>query len=435
MGAIEICLLGLAVVIISILFLRLHAFLGLILGAFVVSVMTPGVGTEAMGRVAEGFGTGCRKIGILIGLAAIIGQCLLVSGAAQRIVRSLLALFGVKRAPMAFLGSGFVLGIPVFFDTVFYLMLPLVRAFARTNPKVYLLALLSVVAGASMAHSLVPPTPGPLLVAARLEVSLGVLIPAGLLLGLVTISVGYAYARWANAKFEIPFRELEETEKVGVEPAELPGLFWSLLPILLPLLLISVGTFVEMQGSRPDWLVMLGDKNVAMALGAGSAMILAARSCDLKNVVQEALSSGGVIILITAAGAAFGAVMKDTGIGGELSGMVGSGGGVLLLAFSLTALVRFAQGSATVAMITAVGIVAPMVLETQLGYHAVYVALAIGCGSKPLPWMNDSGFWIVSKMSGMNEGETLKTFSVMLSLMGVVGFAVVWFASILIPLT
>lgn len=435
MGALEICLVGLAVVIVSILLLRLHAFLGLLLGAFVVSILTPGVGTEAMSRVAEGFGTGCRKIGILIALAAIIGQCLLVSGAAERIVRGLLSLFGVKRAPMAFLGSGFVLGIPVFFDTVFYLMLPLVRAFSRTNPKVYLLALLSVVAGASMAHSLVPPTPGPLLVAARLDVSLGVLIPAGLILGLVTISVGYAYARWANDRFEISYREPEIPDEVDEEEKELPGLFWSLLPILLPLILISAGTFVRMNGEAPAWLDTLSDKNVTMALGAGLAMILASRFCKLKTVVNEALSSGGVIILITAAGAAFGSVLKDTGIGGELSEMVGSGGGVLLLAFVLTALVRFAQGSATVAMITAVGIVAPMVLEADLGFHAVYVALAIGCGSKPLPWMNDSGFWIVSKMSGMNEAETLKTFSAMLSLMGVVGFAVVWVASTVMPLT
>lgn len=434
MGAIEICLVGLAVVIVSILLLRLHAFLGLLLGAFVVSVLTPGVGTEAINRVAEGFGTGCEKIGILIALAAIIGQCLLVSGAAERIVRGLLKLFGVKRAPLAFLGSGFFLGIPVYFDTVFYLMLPLVRSFAKTNPRVYLLALLSVVAGASMAHSLVPPTPGPLLVAARLEVSLGMLIPAGLVLGLITISVGYAYASWANARFGIVYQEGDFPEVENETERELPGLVWSLLPILLPLVLISVGTFVKMQGEMPDWLATLSDKNVAMALGAGAAMILASRFCELKKVIHEALSSGGVIILITAAGAAFGAVLKDTGIGGELSGRMGDGGGVLLLAFVLTALVRFAQGSATVAMVTAVGIVAPMVLEADLGFHAVYVALAIGCGSKPLPWMNDSGFWIVSRMSGMNETETLKTFSVMLSLMGVVGFGVVWLASILIPM-
>lgn len=107
---------------------------------------------------------------------------------------------------------------------------------------------------------------------------------------------------------------------------------------------------------------------------------------------------------------------------------------MLLLAFVLTALVGFAQGSATVAVITAVGIVAPMVLAADLGFHSVYVALAIGCGSKPLPWMNDSGFWIVSRMSGMNEQETLKTFLVMLSLMGVVGFAVVGLASVLMPM-
>lgn len=434
MGAVEICLVGLVVVIVSILWLRLHAFLGLILGAFAVALLTPGGGAEAMGKVAEGFGTGCRKIGILIAMAAIIGQCLLVSGAAKRIVQGILGLFGVKRAPMAFLGSGFVLGIPVFFDTVFYLMLPLVRAFSRANPKVYLLALLSVVAGASMAHSLVPPTPGPLLVAGELDVSLGVLIPAGLLLGVVTISVGYAYARWANDRFQIPFRELETPEVEQKEEGELPGLGWSLLPILLPLLLISIGTFVKMNGNPPGWVMVLSDKNVAMSLGAALAMALAAKVTDLKNVVNKALSSGGMIILITAAGAAFGSVLKETGIGEVLSGSFGDGGGVLLLAFGLTALVRFAQGSATVAMITAVGIVAPMVLEADLQFHAVYVALAIGCGSKPLPWMNDSGFWIVSKMSGMNERETLKTFSVMLSVMGVAGFLVVLIASRLLPM-
>jgi GntP family gluconate:H+ symporter len=262
MGAIEICLVGLAVVIVSILLLRLHAFLGLLLGAFVVSVLTPGMGTEAMNQVAGGFGEGCRKIGILIALAAIIGQCLLVSGAAERIVRGLLSLFGVKRAPLAFLGSGFFLGIPVYFDTVFYLMLPLVRSFARTNPKVYLLALLSVVAGASMAHSLVPPTPGPLLVAARLEVSLGVLIPAGLLLGLVTISVGYAYAYWANGRFEITYQEGDFPTVESETERALPALGWSLLPILLPLVLISVGTFLKVQGELPDWLATLSDKNI-----------------------------------------------------------------------------------------------------------------------------------------------------------------------------
>ncbi|MGC6457313.1 MAG: GntP family permease [Akkermansiaceae bacterium] len=434
MGAIEICLCGLVVVVVSILIFRLHAFLGLILAAFVVATLSPGVEAAAMNRVAAGFGEGCRKVGILIALAAIIGQCLLASGAAERIVRGLLSLFGIKRAPIAFLGSGFVLGIPVFFDTVFYLMLPLVRAFAKTNPKVYLLALLAVVAGASMAHSLVPPTPGPLLVAARLEVGLGVLIPAGLLLGLVTISVGYGYARWANNRFEITYRELETPEVESKENGKLPALGWSLLPIILPLLLISTGTFVKLQGELPNWLAVLSDKNIAMACGAGLALLLASRRSAVKTVIQEALSSGGVIILITAAGAAFGSVLQDTGIGNELSVTFGAGGGILLLAFGLTALVRFAQGSATVAMITSVGIVAPMALSADLGFHPVYLALAIGCGSKPLPWMNDSGFWIIAKMSGMNERETLKTFSVMLSLMGVAGFLVVFLASLVLPM-
>ena len=434
MSPILICLVGMAIVMFSILWLRLHAFLGLIFGALVVAILTPGSSEGAMSQVSEGFGEGCRKIGILIAMAAIIGKCLLASGAAERIVKALLGAFGVKRAPIAFLGSGFFLGIPVFFDTVFYLLLPLVRAFARTNPRAYLLALLSVVAGASMAHSLVPPTPGPLLVAERLEVSLGLLIPAGFVLGLVTISIGYGYARWANDRFQIPFREIESPELYD-EKTELPSLMASLLPILLPLLLISFGTFSRLKTHPNEWLALVSDKNVAMTLGALLAMLLAAKKVvDFKKAIHEALSSGGVIILITAAGSAFGAVLKETGIGEELSQVCGAGGGVLILAFGLTALVRFAQGSATVAMITAVGIVSPVVLEADLSYHALYVALAIGCGSKPLPWMNDSGFWIVSKMSGMSERETLKTFSAMLSLMGLAGFLVVLLASYVMPL-
>ncbi|NIP98495.1 MAG: GntP family permease, partial [Akkermansiaceae bacterium] len=158
MSPIVICLIGMAVVVGTILKFRLHAFLALMLGALVVAVLSPGKG-ELVGvgkRLAEAFGNGCGKVGLVIAIAAIIGQCLLVSGAAERIVKGFLALFGVRRAPLGFLSSGFLLGIPVFFDTVFYLMVPLVRTFAKANPQKFILALLAVVAGGSMAHSLVP---------------------------------------------------------------------------------------------------------------------------------------------------------------------------------------------------------------------------------------------------------------------------------------
>jgi GntP family gluconate:H+ symporter len=178
-----------------------------------------------------------------------------------------------------------------------------------------------------------------------------------------------------------------------------------------------------------------------MALGVGAliAILILVKhrppGLAIPRVLQSALAGGGTIILITAAGSAFGSIMKDTGIADTLKDVFsGSGHMILPVAFLCTALIRMAQGSATVSMITCGALMASLLENVELTFHPVYLALAIGCGSKPGPWMNDSGFWVISRMSGMTEGETLKTFSVMLTLMGVAGFVVVWIASRVIPL-
>jgi GntP family gluconate:H+ symporter len=183
----------------------------------------------------------------------------------------------------------------------------------------------------------------------------------------------------------------------------------------------------------------VGNSNVALTLAAVIALVMLAvyhpsrKKGRLAAAVQAALMSGGVIILITAAGGAFGHVLKLTNIAGEMKALTPATGLIVLpVAFLITALVRTAQGSATVAMITAVGIVGPIAATGELPFHPVYLALAIGCGSKPISWMNDSGFWIIGRMSGFTEGETLRTATVMMALMGVVGLgatmvgAVVW---------
>ena len=161
---------------------------------------------SAGARVATGFGRTCISIGILIAMAAIIGKCLLESGGAQRIVASLSSLLGEKRTPAAFLGSGFILGIPVFFDTVFYLLVPLAKAMKAQKGGPYLLYVLAIVAGGTMAHSLVPPTPGPLFVASELGVDLGLMIVGGLLVGVFTITAGFFYGKWAASRWDIPLR-------------------------------------------------------------------------------------------------------------------------------------------------------------------------------------------------------------------------------------
>ncbi len=480
-------LIGMIVVLGGILALRLHAFLALILGAIIVGSLTAtpalrqfaqdknmtAAETEALiqqsvgERVAGAFGRTCTKIGILIAMASIIGKFLLESGAAERIVRSLLKLLGEKRAPCAFLSSGFLLGMPVFFDTVFYLMMPLGKAMGIKVGRNYGLYIMAIVAGATMTHSLVPPTPGPLFVAGELGVNIGLMIIGGIVVGFFTVSAGYLYALWANRKWPIPVRDTADVSVADLrsmaekDEATLPPFWLSILPIVLPVILIAGGTFfdswVKTQSpttTTPWWRSIavlidnLGNPNVALTISAAIALVTFAwwnrdhksktpsnGGKNIKAFLQNALSSGGLIILITSAGGAFGGILQQTGIGYRIQELATSYHiAVLPLAFCVTAIVRTAQGSATVAMITAVGILGGLAGSGQMGFHPVYLALVIGCGSKLIPWMNDSGFWVICKMSGMTEGETLKTCSTMMTLMGIVGLLVIMILAHLFPL-
>jgi len=402
-------------------------------------------------RITGAFGTTCGKIGILIAMACVIGRCMLASGAAERIVRGALSLFGAKAVPTAFCGSAFLLGIPVFFDSLFLLAIPLVKATWLKVKKNYVLFVVALVAGGTMTHSLVPPTPGPLFVAEELGVNLGTMILTGMAVGFCCSATGLLYAHWINKRMDVPLREtpeamkkLEELSKHDV--SELPSLGLSLLPILLPVALIS-GVTIYMSGLDPTETIhpivgMLGDKNIALTIAAALAMMMA--GARLKNRqavadhVQQAMLEGGLIILICCAGGAFGAMLQQSGIGPYISGMTGSeplNFGLLPLAFVITAVIRGAQGSATVAMFTGVAIVGSLVTDLgDLSYHPVYLAVAIGCGSKPFPWMNDSGFWVISKMSGMTEKETLMALTPMATIMGLTGIIVTMIAAKIFPM-
>ena len=465
-------LVGMIVVLGGILFLRLHAFLALILGALIVASLTTPAALERFAaekemaaeetttlvessvgeRVAQGFGRTCTKIGILIAMASIIGKFLLESGAAERIVRSLVGWLGEKRASHAFLSSGFLLGMPVFFDTVFYLMMPLGKAMGIRNTRKYGLYVMSIVAGATMTHSLVPPTPGPLFVAGELSVSIGLMIAGGIVVGLFTVSAGYLYAVWANRRWPIPIRDTADTSTADLkdmaqkDESTLPPFWLSMVPIILPVILIAGKTLFNFrqEAPRPAAIAVVvdnvGNPNVALTISAAVAMLTFAwwhrdHREKISPFLQNALTSGGLIILITSAGGAFGGVLQQTGIGNRIQEMAASYQmAVLPLAFFVTAVVRTAQGSATVAMITAVGILSGLAGGGQLGFNPVYLALAIGCGSKLVAWMNDSGFWVICKMSGMTEGETLKTCSALMTLMGIVGLLVIMILARLLPL-
>ena len=403
-------------------------------------------------RVATGFGSTAGSIGILIAMASIIGKCLLDSGAADRIVRTALTRFGEKFAPLSFVVSGFLLGVPVFFDTVFYLMIPLGKAMQLRTGRNYLLFVLTIVAGATMAHSLVPPTPGPLVVAEELGVDIGTIILAGCIVGFFTAGFGYLYASlFANKRWTLPLREtsdfsLKELEELtNRKESELPPFWLSILPIILPVILIAGYSIlkavnVEMSPMVSHIAATLGDKNIALIISAVIAMLTLVWSRNLSrkelaDAVGSALASGGTIILITSAGGAFGKTLQGTGVATLIQDLsVTSPAMIITMAWLITATIRTAQGSATVAMMTAVGILGGLAQSGSLPFHPVYLALAIGCGSKPIAWMNDSGFWVITRMSGMTEGEGLKFITPMTTLMGVVGLFVTIAGAMLFPM-
>jgi GntP family gluconate:H+ symporter len=428
--------------------------------------------TNAPDLVAQAFGRLMIGIGLSIALATIIGAALMESGAADRIVRALVRLFGERYAALAMLASGYLLGVPVFFDTVFLLLIPLVRALALRTGKNYLLYVMAMACGATITHSLVPPTPGPIGMAERLNVDLGLTILVGLLVAIPVCLVGLAYAVLLNRVSPVPVREagsasVEELARRAQRPDhELPSLFASLLPVALPVVLITLSTaFAAVAKAEPGIdvrtqvagatlslggvLAFLGDKNVALLLSAVFAMVLVARRrnmsrAELGKFTARALDDAGMILLITCAGGAFGAMLSAAGVGESL-GVLAEHWGVapLVLAWALAALFKVAQGSATVSMITTAGIMAGILaarmepgqtMGDYLGYHPVYLVMVIGCGSKVGSWMNDSGFWVVCKMSGMTESETLRSWTVALILMGVAGLPLVWALTQVLPL-
>jgi GntP family gluconate:H+ symporter len=474
-----ILLVGVVIVIGGIIGFKLHPFLALLLAALVVSLLTPvefveqfylskGATTidaykqahKSIGeRIGIEFGNTCAKIGILIAMAAIIGKAMLDSGAAEKIIRAMLKITGEKNAPIGFILSSFFLTIPVFVDTVIFLMMPLAKAMGMRLKKNYLLLALSVIAGAVMANSYVPPSPGPLYLVSAMNVPIGLMMVCGSLLGLCTITIGYFIAIFLNKKYDIPLRDspdarLEDIKAIAEkDDKDLPSLAWALLPAVFPLVTICIRSafeaFVKTKEPLTDFslinqlidvILFFGDKNIALLMGAIFALLVLSNQKKttkdkLTAFVQTALMSGGGIILITAAGGAFGGMLQQTGISTRIADLTKDYQMALIpLAFFITMVVRTAQGSATVALITASGILAGMAQNANLGFHPLYLCLAIGSGAKLIPWMNDAGFWIMCKTSNLTEQEALKTIAPMQSLMGLAGVILTMIAAWIFPM-
>ena len=450
---------GIVTVIGMIVFLRINAFIALITAALIVSLLAPGPLAARVSRVADAFGKTAGNIGIVIALAVVIGKCMMDSGAADRIVRAFLSLLGEKRSATALMASGYVLSVPVFFDTVFYLLVPLARSMTRRTGKYYIKYALAIAAGGVITHSLVPPTPGPLVMADNLKIDIGVMILAGALVALPASFVGMLFASWRDRRMNIQMRPIGtgEPEPEPFSDSELPALSISLLPIVLPIVLVSANTIAStIAKTMPeessfhhiaDFAALLGNVNLAMLFAAAVAMCMLKSKRSLKlaqlgKIVEVSLMSGGIVILITAAGGAFGEMLRVAQVGpaiGELftRGDTEASGGVMLLILGavIASIIKIAQGSGTVAMITASAMIAAMVPSMKsLGYHPAYLATAIGGGSMICSWMNDSGFWVFVKMTGLTEAEGLKSWTPLVAITGFTAVVVSLILAVVLPL-
>lgn len=441
-----VLLLSVVMVVILITRWRFHPFIALMLSAILVGLLSPGLpmmpGQNRLVTVVElpmaEFGMMAGKIAWVIALAAVIGTAMMESGAAEQIVNWLLKKLGEKQTAIALLASGYILAIPVFFDTVFFLLIPLGVTLALKTGRDFLLYVLAIGGGAAITHTIVPPTPGPLIMAETLQIDLGTVILAGLITGIIPAIVVLGVGRWFNKKRPIPVRVTNEHVTSIQNP---PSLALSILPVVVPLFMISLTSIVDVAADNvPGWIAFQGNKNIAMSAGAVIALLLWAKTKRLgSNALWEAaakpLEVAGIIIIITSAGGAYGAMIQHSGVGQSIR-LATEGFDVhyILLAWIIGAVMKIAQGSGTVSMITTASIMAALTgPESNLPYHPVYILLSIGFGSLFIPWMNDSGFWVVTRMSGFTEKEALRTWTPLLAILSLVGLLQVLLLSWIFP--
>lgn len=400
--------------------MKWHPFVVLLIAAFGLALALGEGAFDAVSLINKGFGGTMSRIGLIILLGAMLGELLEKGGATEVIAFKMVQ--GLKKLPATYAMSliGYVVAIPVFCDAAFILLSPLTKSMSK-NAKVSGKALtVALSTGLFAPHVLIPPTPGPLAAAATLGLNdLGLLILAGSILALVLVLTGGWFATRMNRQLQKvnPLEELPEQEVEG-------SLARAVLPIILPLLLIAGGTSLAgFEGWAAPWIKALSKPEVALAIGVVVALGTAQRKVEQSSWILNALRAGGPVLLITAMGGALGGVLKLIDVAGWLEGMVLPGAFVLVLPFIIAAMLKSAQGSSTVAIITTASMMLPLLapfgLDTELG--KVWVILSLGVGAMTVSHANDSYFWIVSEMGGLSSDEAFRYHTRATALQGVVG--------------
>ena len=382
-------------------------------------------------------------------VGAIFGQMLESSGGAKSLARYLLGRFGDRRATWALALTGYIVGIPIFLDVGFIILIPVVYAIARNAKKSLLYYAIPLLAGLAVTHAMVPPTPGPTAVAQILGVDLGWVVLFGLIIGLpVTIIAGPVFGRHIAGKIDVqaPRELMEANAGQAGKDEDLPRFGIIAAIISVPLVLILLSTFIKFgieknivaAGLFTEILVFIGHPFCALIIATLLSIILCLKRKFSKEAILElstkALGPAGIIILVTGAGGVLKQILVDSGIGKTLAeSIAGSSIPVIVLAWVLAAVVRITQGSATVAMITSASLISPVTQSLRIGQpKAALVVMAIASGATILSHVNDSGFWIVSKYLGMNEKQTLRSWTVMETIIAVSGLLFTLLASVFV---
>ncbi|RZL82078.1 MAG: GntP family permease [Rhodococcus sp. (in: high G+C Gram-positive bacteria)] len=441
-GLLTLAAVSIAVLLILIIKLKLEPFIALIVvgvgvaliaGVSVVELV--GTPTSAADSILEkGFGGILGHITPIIGLGTVLGAMMERSGGADVLTERLLKLFGPKGAPLAMGVTGLVLGIPVFFDIGIFILAPLVYVAAKRGGKSLVMYAMPMLAGLSMTHAFLPPHPGPVAAAGLLHVDMGWIIIMGLACGIPAWFVsGVVWGTWIGKRviIEVPDEFIPEEKEADKNP---PPLWLISFIILVPMVLIlgaTVGNVVLDEGSTLlSVLIFLGTPTIALTIAVLLALYLLGirrgiTAQEIGSMSAAALRPVGMILLVVGAGAFFGAVLRATGVGQALAdSMDALGLPVILSAYLISCALRIAQGSATVAIVTTAGVIEPSVAAGN--YSSAQIALiviAVSAGSIIASHVNDGGFWIVSRYFNMSVKDTLKTWTVLETILSVVGFA------------
>ncbi|MFT4258099.1 GntP family permease [Microbacterium sp.] len=421
---------SIVIIVALILWVKMHPFFALMLGSAVMAVAANMGFTDAFTSFSAGLGSTVGGVGVLIVLGAVIGRFLTESGAADEIVDTVLAKTPAKRLPWAMAFAAFIIGIPLFFEVGVVLLIPIVMLVAKRAKLPVILVGIPALAGLSALHGLVPPHPGPLIAIDALKADLGVTLALGLLVAIPTVIIAGPVMAKPMAKW-VPIAASDKLlAPVDENRGRRPSFGIALSVVLMPVVLMLMMTVVKATGIGETGvgqvLVWLGTPLQALLITALYSMVVLGTT--LGRTMSEVASETGAafapiasILLIVGAGGGFKQTLVDSGVGQVIgSGIAGSGMPLLIAGWLVAVVIRLATGSATVATITAAGIMAPLVGDLS-STHVALMVLAIGAGSVFLSHVNDAGFWLVKEYFGMTVGQTFKTWSLMECVVSVVG--------------